>query len=73
MTLALILHSVIFVLFIVILGNNLLLALEFWIMKDYWLLITILVFILFLGWRPTEYKGNVIYHCQRVLLIAVCY
>ena len=62
----------IFVLLIVILGNYLLLALEFWIMKDYWLLITILVFTLFLGWLPKECKCNVIYHCQRVVLIAVC-
>ena len=63
----------IFVLLIVILCNYLLLALEFWIMKDYWLLITILVFTLFLGWYPKGSKGNVIYHCQRVVLIAVCY
>ena len=63
----------IFVLLIVILGNYLLLALEFWIMKDYWLLITILVFTLFLGWLPKECKCNVINHCQRVVLIAVCY
>ena len=49
MIMALILHSVIFVLFIVILGSYLLLALEFWIMKDYWLLIAILVFTLFLA------------------------
>ena len=70
MTLALILHSVIF---IVILGNYLLLALAFWIMKDYWLLITILVFTLFLGLYPKECKGNVIYHCQRRVLVTICY
>lgn len=51
----------------------LLLALEFLFIKDYWLLITIHVFILILGLYPKEWKGNVIYHCQRGVLVAICY